>query len=234
MKFTHTNVWKQSPKEKTNFVSNFVHHTYSSLKKAKVKKILDVACGNGFGVTMPLAKLGYEVHSIDKSQSGVKACTQNLMDEDLPAHVKKADMYKKLPYKSASFDALYCFQAIYHGKIEQIMITLSESARVLKNGGLFYATLIKYEDIHYDKKRKNHFFWVNYKGKTTKSWMKQDSNQPHLFYFLSKNWEYMVPHYFFSNDEIKCIFGQYFNNTRIRSIKYMDQPTRFWLVSASL
>jgi len=73
MGYTHKRMWKERPKEKSVFVSNFLHHTFPILKKKPIKKILDVACGNGLGVALPLVQEGYEVHAFDKWTSAINA-----------------------------------------------------------------------------------------------------------------------------------------------------------------
>lgn len=223
-----SNVWKKSPKEKKIMVSNFVKHCYPYIKKNNIKKILDVGCGNGLGSTLPLLKLGFEVHGFDFTKEGIEACKQNLKDEGLKQHIKKADMYKKFPYKNKTFDSVTCFQAIFHGKLKQIKFALNEIKRVLNNNGIFFCSFLRYEDINFDKKKKLHFVWITYKQKKFKSWLKQDNIENHLFYNLSKKYEYNVPHYYMSKEELKYILNQYFSEIEIKIVK--KDNTKLWFV----
>ena len=226
MKMTHAKMWKEKPGQKTVFVSNYMNVALPVLGKTKTKKVLDVACGNGLGVTLPLLREGYNVWCFDHFKSGLDATIKNAKKEGFKINARKADMYKKFPYPDNFFDACFCFQAIYHGKIEQIMFTLSEMKRVTKNNGLVFVTFLPYEDIHYDKKSRKHFIYYSKEDNTyRKSYMKQDKAQPHLFYFLG-GWEPGVPHYFISHEELAAILPQFLEN--IGSKKVSKKKTDKW------
>ncbi|MFP4402803.1 MAG: class I SAM-dependent methyltransferase [Candidatus Woesearchaeota archaeon] len=171
---------------------------------------------------MPLIKLGFNASSFDFTNEAIKATKENLKKNSLKASIKKANMYNKFPYNNKYFDFIICFQAIFHGRLEQIMLTLSEIKRILKKDGMFFATFLRYEDIYFDKNKKLHYFWVYSGGKKFKSWLKQDKSQPHLFYYLSKDFEYMVPHYYFSKNELKIILSQFFRDVKIKLVKKSD------------
>ena len=110
--FTHDKSWKNSPGNKTVFVSEFVQHTYPVIDKHKnIKKVLDIACGNGLGVTIPLLKRGYNVYAFDHLKSAIDATKANAKKHKI--NLKISDMYKPFPYKSNLFDAAFCFQAIF-------------------------------------------------------------------------------------------------------------------------
>lgn len=231
-KITHQLIWKNNPKENKTMVSNFAHLTFPSLKKIRPKKILDAACGNGIGVSLPLLRLGYDVYAFDHHKSAISAYKMNILDEGFKPKLKKADMYRRFPYKNGEFDAVYCFQAIYHGRLEQIRFTLEEIHRVLRKGGYFFATFARNEDIIYDPKRKMYYFLVDKGNTVIKSWVKQDKKQPHLYYFLSKDWEYMVPHYYIAKDELRGLLGKYFRDIELKIVTMKhDKYGKFWLVS---
>jgi SAM-dependent methyltransferase len=226
-KITHARYWKKNASKKGVFVSNFSHHTFPILQKnKKIKKVLDVACGNGLGVSIPLLRKGYNVHAFDHTIAAINATKKNAEAEGYKIYTKKASMYKTFPYKNKSFDSTFCFQAIYHERLENIMFTLSEIKRVTKKKGYFFGTFLNYDMI---KKSKNRFY-INVKlqdGKMIKNYHKQDQSEPHLFYYLSKNFEYMQPHYYFTREELKIILGQFFENVKIKIVKINDCSV-FW------
>lgn len=225
-------MWKKKPKERTIFVSNYISNVLPFLKKQKdIKKVLDVACGNGLGVSLPLLRAGYNVYAFDKYSSGVNATRKNANNEGFKINVKKANMYKKFPYRDNSFDASFCFQAIYHGRIEKIIFALSEMKRVTKKGGFVFVTFLPYEDLFYDKKAKKYFIYFR-SPKTKrigKSYMRQDKHHPHLFYFLG-GWEPNVPHYFASKEEVKIFMDTFFKDIKITKVKKNPKDKWFsWL-----
>lgn len=232
MKRTHKNIWAKSPKEKNIFVSEFSHMIIPVLKKANAKKVLDVACGNGLGVALPMLRNGFEVYAFDHLGEAVKACKANAKDEGFKIRVKKSDMYRKFPYKTGSFDAVTCIQAIYHGNFSKISNALKESKRVLKKGGYFFATFCRFEDVVFGKKEKYPYFKVQLQGKRLlKSYLRPDKKEKHLFYYMSKDWEYNVPHYYFSKKELKQTLGKYFKSIKIKSVRFKnDKYAYFWFV----
>lgn len=223
---SHAVMWKKKPKAQSIFVSCYMNHVFPILKGKNIKKVLDVACGNGLGVTLPLLRRGYRVWCFDHFMSGVHAVKRNATDEDFKVNAKKTDMYKKFPYPDNFFDASFCFQAIYHGRLEQIMFTISEMKRVTKKGGLVFMTFLPYEGNFYDKKRRKYFMYYKKENcKIRRSYMKPDKSQPHMFYFL-QSWEHGTPHYFISRDELKAILPQFLKDVKIKQVK--KQKTDKW------
>lgn len=227
-KVTFLDIWKNSPNEKKIMVSNFIQYCIPYIKKYNLKTFLDAGCGNGLGATLPLSRLGCNVHAFDFTPEGVKACKDNLKQEGFKPAVKNGDMYKKFPFNNIFFNAVICFQAIFHGRLEQIMFTLSEIKRVLNKKGIFFGSFLCYENIYFDQQRKLHYLWVKSEGKKFKSWLRQDKSEPHLFYNLSKNYEYNIPHYYMSKDELKCILKQYFEDITIKLVQ--KNNSNLWFV----
>jgi len=225
----YSTVWRKAGKDKSLFVSQYIHHTFPTLRKhPKIKKVLDVACGNGLGVTLPLLQKGYEVHCFDNNAQALKALKNNTKGHVVMA--KKADMYKKFPYKDQEFDATFCFQAIYHGRIEQIMHTLSEIKRIIKKGGLFFGTFIDYSLVGFDSKKKLNYLKVIdiHSQKLTKAYLRLDKSQPRLFYYTSRHFHFDQPNYFFDMNELRVLLKQYFTNVTIKTVK-KDKLTQFLL-----
>ena len=86
-------------------------------------RVLDAACGTGYGSRILLDAGAREVTSVDLSP-----------DAGAPSRFVRADA-SKLPLKDASIDAYLCFETIEHVANEDAL--LSEARRVLAPGGLF-------------------------------------------------------------------------------------------------
>lgn len=88
-------------------------------------KVLDIGCGKGDFIELNpfLVKAqGIDINLMEVN----KAKTKGL-------DVSCADIRKKLPFRSKSFDGISCFHVIEH--LDELEFTLSEFRRVLEDGG---------------------------------------------------------------------------------------------------
>lgn len=93
-------------------------------------KILDIACGSGFGSYL-LALKGFKVIGADLSQEAIDLCKENFSHPDLL--FQKADA-TALPFPDKYFDAIVSFETIEH--TPQYLEVLKEFKRVLKVEGV--------------------------------------------------------------------------------------------------
>ncbi len=111
-------------------------------KKKGVKRILDLGCGSGRHIVY-LVKHGFEVYGIDIAPRGLQITKDWLKKEKLRANLKIGNVYKKLPYKNNSFDALISTQTLHHNRIGNIRKLIKEIERILKPKGLIFITVSK-------------------------------------------------------------------------------------------
>lgn len=228
MRITHADVWKNRPSEINSFVSNQIHLSFPHLEKNNAKKVLDVACGNGLGVSVPLMREGYEVHSLDKWKASINALAKNARNEGFVPHGTVSNMYRKFPYKSSSFDSSFCFQAIYHGSLDEVEFALSEIKRVTKKGGYFFGTFIPY--LIKSDKGKHFFNFTKNNGKIGRIYVQVDEIDPHLTYNLDKNCEYMVPHYYFTKTQLRLVLLKYFRTVSIKEVEREEKCSNILFV----
>lgn len=97
------------------------------------KRVLDVGCGGGL-LAEELARLGCEVVGVDLSEASIEVAQEHARREGLAIeyHAGKAE---SLPFPSASFDIAYCCDVLEH--VEDVPAVISETARVLKPGGVY-------------------------------------------------------------------------------------------------
>ena len=108
-----------------------------TFKKAGVKRVLDLGCGNGRH-TIPLARDGFSVYGFDKSRLAVSAAKKGLQSEKLKAKLIVWDMLKPFPYGDGFFDAVFASRVMYHTTSRNIKKTVNEVGRVLRKGGYIY------------------------------------------------------------------------------------------------
>lgn len=99
----------------------------SHLAKGTELKVLDAGCGTG-GMIAPLGKLGSVV--------GVDFCAEAtaLSNQRQPGAITRGSI-TSLPFATASFDLVTCFDVIYHLAVSDDKAALREIGRVLKPGG---------------------------------------------------------------------------------------------------
>lgn len=98
----------------------------------KNKKVLDSACGEGYGSSLLAQEAGCVV-GLDLDEEVIKKAGQKYGNEKLSFH---AGSIEKLPFEDASFDAVVSYETIEHVPAEIQKNFLSEIRRVLKPGGM--------------------------------------------------------------------------------------------------
>lgn len=102
-------------------------------------RLLDVGCGTGFIIHLA-ADIFDEIHGVDITPAMMaRVRTDN---GNITLHESRAE---KMPFPDASFDAVTAYSFVDH--VEDLGALLSEVARVLKPGGVFYADLIPHRQF---------------------------------------------------------------------------------------
>lgn len=95
-------------------------------------KVLDIGCGGGF-LTNFLAQEGHQVFGVDLSLESLKVAQEG--DKTKTVDYQVADAVA-LPFPSESFDVVTAMDLLEH--VESPSKVISEAARILKPGGLFF------------------------------------------------------------------------------------------------
>ncbi len=95
-------------------------------------KILDVGCGTGI-IMKSLSNFG-EVYGVDVSSEAINFCKQRGLK-----NVKKGSI-DNLGFKEETFDAVGCFDVLYHKAIEDDEAALRQLYKVCKRGGRLFIT----------------------------------------------------------------------------------------------
>lgn len=105
------------------------HEALKLLPKTNAR-VLDIACGNGFGSNF-LAENGYSVIGADLSEEAIEFCRNKYSSSGASFEICDGT---KLPYNSESFDAVISFETIEHTtKYNEMLL---EFKRVLKKDGI--------------------------------------------------------------------------------------------------
>lgn len=104
------------------------------------RRVLDLGSGSGRH-TVHLAKLGFQISSLDISPTGVNTTQSWLKQERLTAIVKQGDITNPLPYPDNYFDGVISTQVIHHAERNTVYQIIDEITRVLKPGGVIFVSV---------------------------------------------------------------------------------------------
>ncbi len=108
--------------------------TFKLVGSVKGKKVLDLACGEGYN-TKILARKGAKVTAVDRSKKLIDLARIEERRDRLDIRYYRMDANSLKGISDNSFDLVTCFMALHD--IEDYEGAVAEAARVLKQGGRF-------------------------------------------------------------------------------------------------
>lgn len=118
------------------FVDSIEGYRHASRLRVDQIRILDVGCGTGVNVTVPLAGAGYQVVGLEMDFPSV--AQGKLLSKDGPQPHFVVGSIEHLPL-DIQFDVVICSEVLEH--LEDIPAVLDVLGRVLRPGGLLLITL---------------------------------------------------------------------------------------------
>lgn len=173
-------------------------------------KVLDLGCGIGRHVVFA-SKMGIDISGVDLSETAI-AVAKDWLEKELPGHqaqLRCADI-RQQPWPDQHFDFV-----ISHGVLDSMPFAIAraavqETARVCKDGALFYCDLISGEDSWHPQ---------GFSGE-------EEVQSAHEFGTIQS---------YFNAEKITALFAPYFTALETTLIKRMDTASgqfhsRFHLV----
>ena len=117
----------------------YVINKLNLFKNLGARKILDLGCGQGRH-TLLLAREDFETFALDISPAAVTTTKNALKKEGLSAEIMAGDM-REIVYPDNFFDAVLAWRALYLGKTDEVRRAFSEAKRILRPGGIIYASI---------------------------------------------------------------------------------------------
>jgi ubiquinone/menaquinone biosynthesis C-methylase UbiE len=131
--------------------SKFALMCYENFVKHKVKKILELGCGQGRDALF-FASKGLEVYAIDSSNIAIDNLTAKAKELNLGINLKNVNAVEGVPFFDNYFDAVYSHMFYNMGFTDDELESLfKETNRVLKNNGLLSFSVRNDKDIMYKK-----------------------------------------------------------------------------------
>lgn len=123
----------------------FVAEDLPTLKRYKVKNVLDLGCGAG-RPSVFLAKNGFDVVGVDVSKSALRIANEWVRKEKLTNAAFICGTMTHLPFRNRHFDAVISVSVIHHAVKKDIAKTIAEVYRTLKENGVFLANVASVGD----------------------------------------------------------------------------------------
>ena len=117
--------------------------------KRKVRRILDVGCGNGRHVVF-FAEQGFDVYGVDISEEAIEITNAWLQRKGLEANLKVGDVVK-LPFENQYFEVVISHEVLDHVPFSEAKKAMQEIRRVSADGAYIYITLRSTEDSEYSR-----------------------------------------------------------------------------------
>jgi len=136
-----TNIYKEHV-ARYNFASKYI----------KSKKVLDIACGSGYGCEILLKKGAKYVIGSDISEETIDYAKKHYQKKDIEFITNDI---KKLDFSDEEFDCIVSFETLEHVKDQEVVIT--ELKRVLKKGGILIISTPNLESRTNDEEDTNRF-----------------------------------------------------------------------------
>jgi SAM-dependent methyltransferase len=149
------NIWNKVYSNDSSFFgdqpSKFALIFYENFIKNKIKKVLELGCGQGRD-SLFFASKGLYVHAIDSSKVAIENLTTKTKELNLDINLKYINAVEGLPFSNGYFDAVYSHMFYNMGfSDDELKFLFNESKRVLKSKGILSFSVRNDKDIMYKK-----------------------------------------------------------------------------------
>ena len=154
------NIWNKVYSDYSSFFgdqqSKFALMCYEKFVNHKVKKVLELGCGQGRD-SLFFASKGLDVTAIDSSEVAIENLTIKAKEMNIDIKLKNISALEGIPYPDNYFDTVYSHMFYNMGfNDNELKFLFSESNRVLKNKVYYHFLLevrkilcIKYQQAYF-------------------------------------------------------------------------------------
>ena len=134
--------------------SDFAQMCYRDINKHRVKKLLELGCGQGRD-TIFFAANNLDVYALDSSTTAIENLSEKIKEKNISVGLKHFDARQGIPFSNNFFDTIYAHMFYNMGFTdEELKFLFIETSRVLKNNGLLYFSVRSDKDAQYKKGKK--------------------------------------------------------------------------------
>ena len=118
--------------------------TWWRLRETGARRVLVVGCGYGRHVAY-FARRGFDTTGLDASRAAIDMAHETAREDGLDLVLTCASA-TKMPFPTASFDAVYDHALLHHLSADDRALAVTEYGRVLKPGGLLVISALSTEE----------------------------------------------------------------------------------------
>jgi len=196
-------------------------HRYAfALESVKGKKVLDIACGEGYGTNL-LSKIAGHVTGIDNESTVIDNAKTKYNSSNL---LFKTGSILQIPAESNSFDVITCFETLEHLNDHEKILT--ELKRVLIPGGILFISTPEKSNYSDARNFKNPFHQKEMYGQEFKELLVK------FFPYQSFYKQYSRTGSFIENDENKNQLDS-FSGDYADILRNIPIPAMYWIAVVS-
>jgi len=125
-----------------------VNEMVELLKAHQVFSVLEVGCGMGQH-SRYLIHHAFKVYALDIHYEILASLTPSVTPTHPGHFCPVTASFTKLPFQTASMDAIWCLSTIHHSNFSGIVMALQEFARILRPGGFLCLDILSRNDPSY-------------------------------------------------------------------------------------
>jgi ubiquinone/menaquinone biosynthesis C-methylase UbiE len=198
---------KRIPRRLKN-TAQFIADAVTDFQKHNFKRIVDLGCGAGRHSIL-LANAGFDVIGIDISKSALRLARQWAQKEKTEKIAFVRATMSNIPLRDSCTDAVISVSVIHHAIKKEIVTTVNEVHRILRNNGKFLANIASVEDPRHGTGR-----------------MVEKNTFSMLEAYEQKNFEEL--HHFFTKGEATSLLRR-FNKKQVTAT---EEKPYYWEISA--
>ncbi len=122
----------------------------------KTDTVLDAGCGNGRNL-VEIAKVAREAYGTDSSSEMLRFARERLLENQAKNACVVDGNIMRLPFQKGFFDKIFCSAVLHHLNSREQPIAVEEFSRVLKEGGLVFATV--WSEKRFRERKEGHVKW---------------------------------------------------------------------------
>jgi tellurite methyltransferase len=143
-------LWRSAPQtSRWSEADPWVAGVIPVLRDRGASRVLDLGCGLGRHA-VAFATAGFATFGLDASGNAIAVARDAAHEAGVHVDLRLGGL-DALPYEDGFFDYVLAFNVVYHGTGDDLLTTLGEVRRVLRQEGLYQSTMLSKRNVEYGR-----------------------------------------------------------------------------------